>query len=173
MALCPSSARSPLRRAGACVALLLPAVTALADNPAPGPVEPMRFQCMGRNQFSGAANVVPVEKQDETGTWPYAVFLVDPVHGTPVIVYGAAYRALDPLMQSFIRRHECQHANGVRDEIAANCAALVQMRGAGLTPLQEAHLQRWHLAKGRLDPEYGGSGAAFWERTVRCAAAAR
>lgn len=172
MAIRPSRAPARLRRAGAVAALVLPAIAAQADTPAARIADPAQFQCIGRNHFSGAA-IVPDEKQDDSGAWPYAVYLVDPVRGTPTIVYGPRFRALDPLMQAFIRRHECQHANGVRDEIAANCAALVQMRGQGLTPQQEAHLERWHLGKGRLDPQYGGSGAAFWERTLRCAAAAR
>ena len=130
------------------------------------------LQCVGRNRFSGVVNVA-VEKQGENVSWSYAAFFVDPVLGTPTIVYGPRYLEIGPLMQAFIRRHECQHANGVVDEIAANCAALVQMRALGLTAQQEAYLERWHLAEGRLDPQYGGSGAAFWERTVRCAGTRR
>ncbi len=157
--------------AGLALALAQSAV-AQVEPALPEVADPARFQCIGRNQFSGAVTAA-VEKQDETGSWPYAVFLIAPVLGTPTIVYGQRFRVLDPLMRAFIRRHECQHANGVRDEIAANCAALVQMRALGLTPQQEAVIARWHLAEGRLDPQYGGSGAAFWERTVRCAAAVR
>ena len=74
-------------------------------------------------------------------------------------------------MQSFIKRHECQHANGVQDEIAANCAALLQMRALGLTVQQESQIGNWLSAEGTLDPQYGGSGAVFWERTLRCAGA--
>ena len=173
MAKRPSGEPSHTLRALACVALgLAPAVAALADPARPDVANPDQFRCQGRNQFSGALDG-PIEKQDESGYWPYAAFFVDPVLGTPTIVYGPGFRALDPLMQAFIRRHECQHANGVRDEIAANCNALAQMRTLGLTPRQEAHLQRWHMAEGRLDPQYGGSGAAFWERTERCAAGLR
>jgi hypothetical protein len=76
-------------------------------------------------------------------------------------------------MQSFIRRHECQHANGVMDEIAANCAALAQMRAQGLTAHPDAQLERGPVGHGRLDPHSGGSGAAFWQPTLRCAAFAR
>lgn len=173
MAIPLSDGHRGVLRAFVCVALgLAPTAAVAVDRQAPAVADPDRFQCRGRNAFSGAV-AIPIEKQDTSGTWPYAAFFTDPVFGTPTIVYGPGYRALDPLMQTFIRRHECQHANGVRDEIAANCTALVQMRGLGLTPQQEAHLERWHLSKGELDPQYGGSGAAFWERTVRCAAAAR
>ena len=57
-------------------------------------------------------------------TWSYAAIFVDPVLGTPIIDYGPRFLELAPVMRSFIRRHECQHGNGVSDEIAANCAAL-------------------------------------------------
>ena len=168
------------------IARLLPAVTARILLPlvtvlpcmAAEPVrqadlaDPAQFQCVGRNRFSGLATA-PVEKHGENVTWEYAAFFTDPVHGTPMIIYGPRFRDVSPLMQAFIRRHECQHANGVIDEITANCLALKQLRALGLTPAQEAQLERWHLTKGRLDPQYGGSGAAFWERTLQCAAATR
>jgi len=173
MAKRPSAEPSRALRALACAAFgLAPAVAALADAGRPDVSNPDQFRCQGRNQFSGAPDG-PIERQDDSGYWPYAAFFVDPVAGTPTIVYGPGFRALDPLMQVFIRRHECQHANGMRDEIAANCAALAQMRAQGLTPQQEAHLARWHMAVGRLDPQYGGSADVFWDRTVRCAAGLR
>jgi hypothetical protein len=134
--------------------------------------DPGQFRCVGRNRFSGLASV-PVEKHGENVSWDYAAFFTDPVHGTPIIVYGPRFRDVSPLMQAFIRRHECQHANGVIDEITANCLALRQMRAQGLTSAQEAQLERWHLAQGRLDPQYGSSGAVFWERTQQCAASVR
>lgn len=169
MAKCPSGERSQVLRALACAMLgLAHAVAVPADLSKPDDAKLVSFQCQGRNQFSGAVDM-PIEKHDESGTWPYAAFFIDPVRGTPTIVYGPRFRALDPLMQTFIRRHECQHAKGVRDEILANCTALAQMRAQGLTPQQEAHLERWHLTVGHLDPQYGGNGATFWERTVRCA----
>ncbi len=170
MAKHPSVARGQAWPALALIAFgLAPAIATSADKGLPDVSEPDHFQCVGRNRFTGVANV-PVETQDEAVAWPYAAFFVDPALGTPVIVYGPRFREVGPLMQAFIRRHECQHANGVQDEIAANCGALAQMRAQGLTPQQEAQLQRWHMAEGLLDPQYGGSGATFWERTVRCAA---
>ena len=160
----------------ACLALLalVSAQPCLAAEPARQAdlADPEQFRCVGRNRFSGQASV-PVEKHGENVSWDYAAFFTDPVHGTPIIVYGPRFREVSPLMQAFIRRHECQHANGVTDEVTANCLALTQMRGHGLTPAQEAHIERWHLTLGRLDPQYGGSGTAFWERTLQCAASVR
>ena len=75
------------------------------------------------------------------------------------------------LMQLVIKRHECQHANGVQDEIAANCAALLQMRTLDLTAQQKSRIAAWLSAEGTLDPQYGGSGTIFWARTLRCAGA--
>jgi hypothetical protein len=165
-----------MKRLAASLALLnlVSALPCLAAEPArqADMADPGQFQCVGRNRFSGLANV-PVEKHGENVSWDYAAFFTDPVHGTPIIVYGPRFREVSPLMQAFIRRHECQHANGVVDEITANCLALRQMRVQGLTPPQEAELARWHLAQGRLDPQYGSSGVAFWERTLQCAASVR
>jgi hypothetical protein len=173
----PGRCRGPVGRLLLAAGLALAAAPATASAASAGPrpddvSNPEHFRCVGRNRYSGAINI-PEEKQSETGAWSYAVMLVDPVLGKPIIIYGPRFREVSPLMQAFIRRHECQHANGVVDEIAANCVALVQMRAQGLTPEQEAQLERWHLNEGRLDPQYGGSGAAFWERTLRCAATVR
>ena len=129
MAKHPSGKRGHARRVFAWVALgWAPAVAADAAKEMPDVANPDQFQCVGRNRFSGVANV-PVEKQGENVSWSYAAFFVDPVLGTPTIIYGPRFRELGPLTQGFIRRHECQHANGVQDEIAANCAALAQMQG--------------------------------------------
>ena len=48
---------------------------------------------------------------------------------------------------------------------------LLQMRDLGLTAHQEFRIAAWLSAEGTLDPPYGGSGAIFWERTLRCAGA--
>lgn len=174
-------ARWPACVVGGLLAAVLPCASAAGpaqprpQRPVPPTVDvanPGQFQCVGRNRFSGSV-IVPVEKQGETSDWAYAAFFTDPVLGTPVIVYGPRFRAMPPLLQAFIRRHECQHAKGIQDEIAANCLALAQMRAQGLSPEQESFLERWHQAEGPLDPQYGGSGAAFWERTLRCAASVR
>lgn len=131
---------------------------------------PDHFQCIGKNRFSGLA-VTPTEKDGDPTGVAYSAIFFDPVSGKPLIVYGPRYRNSTPLMQSFIKRHECQHANGVQDEVAANCAALLQMRALGLSAQQEARIASWLSAEGTLDPQYGGTGAIFWERTVRCAGA--
>ena len=129
---------------------------------------PAHFQCVGKNRYSGVP-VVPSESDGDALGVAYSAILFDSSSGKPLIVYGSRFRNMAPLMQSFIKRHECQHANGVQDEIEANCAALLQMRALGLTVLQEARIAEWHNAEGTLDPPYGGSGTIFWERTMRCA----
>ena len=125
------------------------------------------FQCVGKNHFSGAASV-PIERSGVTTDRAYAVLYIDPLHGHSIIIYGERYLRIAPLFQAFIRRHECQHANGVRDEIMANCGALAQMRALGLTVAQERQIAQWHAAEGTLDPRYGGTGARFWQRTLEC-----
>ena len=129
---------------------------------------PAHVQGVGKNRLTGATEK-PIESYGDPPGRAYAVIYFHPAHGTAHIIYGPRYRTIAPLMQSFITRHECQHANGVQDEIAANCKALTQMRGLGLTAEQEEQIGRWHGAEGTIDPRYGGSGAAFWELTLRCA----
>ena len=131
---------------------------------------PGHFQCVGRNRFSGAASV-PTERSGVITGRAYAEFYIDPVQGRALIVYGERYQQIAPLFQAFIRRHECQHANGVQDEITANCGALVQMRALGLTAEQETQIAQWHVAEGSIDPRYGGTGARFWQLTLDCAGA--
>ncbi|MEO6626042.1 MAG: hypothetical protein ABIN37_14590 [Burkholderiaceae bacterium] len=164
-----------MRRRGMAVMRDLPVLALLGVLSAPvlaaAPVDvanPEHFQCVGKNRFSGLA-VVPTESDGDPTGVAYSAIFFDPVSGKPLIVYGPRYRKIAPLMQSFIKRHECQHANGVQDEVAANCAALLQMRALGLTAQQESRIANWLSAEGTLDPQYGGSGAMFWERTVRCA----
>lgn len=150
MATCPFGEHGRTWRVLAAVSLgLAQAAAAWADSGPPDVANPELFQCIGRNHFSGKVDI-PVEKQDDAVSWPYAAFFVDPVYGTSLIVYGPGYREVGALMQAFIRRHECQHAKGVRDEITANCNALAQMRAQGLTPQQEGQLERWHLALGTI-----------------------
>lgn len=129
---------------------------------------PGHFKCVGKNHFSGAVSV-PIEKSGVTTDHAYAMHYIDPVQGHSIIVYGDRYQQSPPLYQAFIRRHECQHANRVRDEIMANCGALTQMRGLGLTLAQEKQIAEWHAAEGTLDPRYGGTGARFWQLTLECA----
>ena len=136
-------------------------------SPVPGWTTPSR----DAHKSSVRTAVVPTEAYGDPTGVAYSAIFFDPVSGRPMIVYGPRYRAAAPLMQAFIKRHECQHANGVQDEVAANCAALLQMRALGLTAQQESRIASWLSAEGTLDPQYGGSGAVFWERTLRCAGA--
>lgn len=131
---------------------------------------PADVQCVGKNRLTGAKEK-PIESYGDPPGRAYAVIYFHPAHGTAHIIYGPRYRTIPPLLQSFITRHECQHANGVQDEIAANCNALNQMRGLGLTLEQETQIASWHRAEGTIDPRYGGSGAAFWELTLACTGA--
>ncbi len=60
---------------------LASAATCRATDPVADVANPDLFRCVGRNHFSGKVDV-PVEKQDDDSTWPYAVFFIDPVKGT-------------------------------------------------------------------------------------------
>lgn len=131
---------------------------------------PAHVQCIGKNRLSGNVEA-PIESYGDPAGRAYAVIYFHPALGTAHIIYGPRYRTIAPLLQSFITRHECQHANGVQDEIVANCLALTQMRSLGLTLEQETQIASWHRAEGTIDPRYGGSGAAFWELTLACAGA--
>jgi hypothetical protein len=43
------------------------------------------------------------------------------------------------------------------------------MRAAGLSIQEEQFIGQFHIQVGPLPPQYGGSGAVFWQRTIqRC-----
>lgn len=91
--------------------------------------------------------------------------------GYPTISYGPSFYRLSPLMQEFVRIHECAHlALTTQDEVLSNCYALVTMRRRGLSPAEEADIEQFHLSRGPMLPQYGGSGSAFWNNTLTCAA---
>ena len=178
-----NQARAPWRRVGSSLLLAVLAAgfaapASAADRvvhakPAISPADlanPGHFHCVGKNRFSGVTSV-PTERSGATTDHAYAAIYFDPVHGHATIIYGERYQQTAPLFQAFIRRHECQHANGVLDEIMANCGALEQMRALGLTLEQESRIAAWHAAEGSIDARYGGSGARFWQRTLDCAGA--
>ena len=75
---------------------LVSAATCQATDPVADVANPDLFRCMGRNHFSGKVEV-PVEKQGDDSTWPYAVFFIDPVQGTSLIVYGPRFRQIGAL----------------------------------------------------------------------------
>ena len=94
--------------------------------------------------------------------------------GWPVIYFDRvtikAMRESDPHMLDFIFYHECAHATDpTRDEIAANCEAYLELERLGMMTdsLQQA-LARTHRKMLRLPSRYGGSGAAFWDKTMAC-----
>lgn len=166
----PNQARAPWRRVGSSLLLAVLAAEFAAPASAADLANPGHFHCVGKNRFSGVTSV-PTERSGATTDHAYAAIYFDPVHGHATIIYGERYQQTAPLFQAFIRRHECQHANGVLDEIMANCGALVQMRALGLTLEQESRIAAWHAAEGSIDARYGGSGARFWQRTLDCAGA--
>jgi hypothetical protein len=91
-------------------------------------------------------------------------------NGQPVITYSQQFLMHPPLLQQFIRLHECAHlALPTQNEFAANCFALVKLRQQGLPSQAEAFIAQYHLSKGFLPPQYGGSGLAFWQQTLACA----
>ncbi len=108
-------------------------------------------------ELGGAAAVVRPDKEG----WPTIYF---------DNVTIRQMRASDPHMIDFIFYHECAHATGPeRDEIGANCEAYLEMEKLGMMnePLERA-LARTHRRMLRLPSRYGGSGAAFWDKTMEC-----
>ncbi len=94
--------------------------------------------------------------------------------GWPVIYFDNVtirqIRASDPHMLDFIFYHECAHATGPeRDEIGANCEAYLEMEKLGMmNEALDKALARTHRRMLRLPSRYGGSGAAFWDKTMEC-----
>lgn len=113
-------------------------------------------------ELGGAAAVV---RPDEQG-WPVIYF--DRVTIKPM-------RENEPHMLDFIFYHECAHATDpTRDEIAANCEAYLELDRLGMMNETLEHaLARSHRKMMRLPSRYGGSGAAFWDKTMACVNARR
>ncbi len=94
--------------------------------------------------------------------------------GWPVIYFDQvtmkSIREKDPHMIDFIFYHECAHATDVtRDEIDANCEAYLELERLGLMDESlDRALARTHRKMMRLPSRYGGSGAAFWDKTMAC-----
>lgn len=94
--------------------------------------------------------------------------------GSPVIVFDRfilrGFRDRLPLAADFVFFHECAHIRRqTRDEIEANCHALLEARATGvLDPAGEAALENFHVRLGRLPLRYGGNGARFWASTLAC-----
>ena len=117
-------------------------------------------QCMARHAYSGQV-VQARERNGPLNFWAYASFDPD---GWPAITYSPAFYQLTPLMQEFTRRHECAHlAVPTSDEFMANCVAL---RSRMWSRPEIDHIAATHHAIGVQGPQYGGSGASFWQITL-------
>lgn len=128
-----------------------------------GGMIPTAHTCVARNWHTGQFNQVR-QRSGPSNFWAHADWDAD---GTPAITYGPAYYNLSRLMKSFTSVHECGHlVLATRNEFAANCFALKHL------DLDEDELEeigKIHNQLGRLGPQYGGSGAAFWAGTEhRC-----
>lgn len=175
---CPFGEQGRARRVLAVVWFVLaPAAAAWSATGPPDVADPDRFQCVGRNHFSGKVDI-PVEKHDAAASWSYAAFFVDPVHGTSLIVYGpsALPRSRRALMQAFIRRHECQASQrcarrdrGQLQRVGADA----RRAGPRDTSPRGATRNVGIWTKSSWNPQYGGSSTRFWEHSVRCAARMR
>ncbi len=94
--------------------------------------------------------------------------------GWPVIYFDhvtvKSIRKDDPHMLDFIFYHECAHATDpARDEIEANCEAYLELERLGLmNEALDRSIARTHRKMMRLPSRYGGSGAAFWDKTMAC-----
>ncbi len=113
-------------------------------------------------ELGGAAAVVRIDEQ-----------------GWPVISFDRvtikSIRDKDPHMLDFIFYHECAHAtDAARDEIEANCEAYLELERLGMMNEELEHaLARTHRKMMRLPSRYGGSGTAFWDKTMACVNARR
>jgi hypothetical protein len=124
-------------------------------------------QCMARHGVTKQL-VKVIEVNEET--YIFRAFSTRRPDGYPVIYYGHGYRQLSPLLKRFVAMHECAHlVEFTSDEFLANCSALQAMRLQGLSKEDEEKIARFHIEDGPLPMQYGGSGAAFWARTIACA----
>jgi hypothetical protein len=134
------------------------------------PVQPSAFQnrpisqaqrCYGIDLRTGLRAPVRHVRGESGGYWAYAR---PDEYGYPTIYYSSTYFRLDRTMQLFTAHHECGHHElATSDEVAANCYALAAMRP---TNAQFQHIGRTMRSIPALGPQYGGSGAAFWDRTL-------
>jgi hypothetical protein len=138
-------------------ATLVFVVLALAGRPAwaQSHVGPYGFVCqtpMGPAvQGFGASNF-----------WAHAGFMPG-----PTIVYGPMFQQLPHFMQIFTQDHECGHLNGAQNEYQANCWALARLYEKGGNQQTVMMIRQYHYGIAPLPPQYGGSGAAFWQGTYQ------
>lgn len=115
--------------------------------------------------------IVPVAGVNGTagGYWGYATYNNS---GWPVIIFDVSKLSVVPkIVVRFTYYHECAHlSEPTQSEIMANCIALLEMRRNGdLSAQGEAIVEKSTRSLGTLQPQYGGSGDAFWNATLQCA----
>lgn len=117
--------------------------------------------CTAEHAVTG--QLVPVRQRTGFSSyWAHAQWDQD---GWPSITYGSTYFALPPLMQVFTSAHECGHlVEQTTNEFEANCFALANL---DLTIQEFNFIANYHHSIGPLPLHYGGSGTAFWKRTVQ------
>jgi hypothetical protein len=105
----------------------------------------------------------------------YAAFATFDAMGNPIIIFDVTQLLAEPAhYRKFVVYHECAHHSPLTlhpmPEIAANCSSLIFMRQQlGLPGALENDIGVRTIAKGQLQQQYGGSGAAFWNLTLQCA----
>ena len=96
--------------------------------------------------------------------WAHAAF--PPAVQYPIIVYSHIFNSLPYLMQVFTQHHECGHITlTTSNEFHANCYALQQLLNSGASANDIIFIRNFHYSVGPIGPQYGGSGAAFWQNT--------
>lgn len=105
----------------------------------------------------------PVAARVRVGESGYTAYASYDPDGWPAITYASGYFQLPAVVQTFLSLHECGHlVLKTSNEFRANCYALEQGRW---TRAELEVIAASHRAVGRIGPQYGGSGAAFWKGT--------
>lgn len=129
---------------------------------------PQALSCTAWSPVLGTV-VNVIQGPGPSSFWAHA--MIDPMTGLPTITYGPTFYQLPPLMQQFTYFHECAHlVEQTSNEFIPNCRALQLMRSQGLSPAQESAIASIHMNIGPLPPQYGGSGANFWQGTLQACA---
>lgn len=115
-----------------------------------------------------------IEQMVPPGSLGYAGFTRQLPNGQWLIQFDPMvlqqYYVKLPVEVDLVFYHECSHAQlPTSNEIMANCRAVNIMRQEGLLDAsKEQALAVFHQNLGPLPPQYGGSGAAFWQATMQC-----
>lgn len=120
-------------------------------------------ECVAPNQAGQRVTAREMRDPDLRDFWASSTY---DASGHPLITYGTQFSRLPPVMQRFSRLHECGHlVNRLSpDEFEANCYAL---KAGRFSKRQVAEIADYFRAMPVLGMEYGGSGSAFWDGTVR------